>query len=173
MQEKKPTIDEIIKGLDNLSCYHDEKGVHEFLRGVIALIQDQRKKIGFLEKDYRELHEEKCKLQKENAEYERKLADGDLVSIEWHDEQVGHANKEIERLTEERDKQRKLYVKEFAEHANHLGEFEGIKRQAVKDTAKEILQYVGDLYDDGDQRFRLKDYQWHKNLCERYGVEVE
>ena len=45
----------------------------------------------------------------------------------------------IHRLQDERDKQRKLYVKEFAEHANHLGEFERIKHQAVKDTAKEIL----------------------------------
>ena len=45
--------------------------------------------------------------------------------------------------------------------------------EVQKETAKEILQYVGDLYDDCDQRFRLKDYQWHKNLCKKYGVEVE
>ena len=44
--------------------------------------------------------------------------------------------------------------------------------EAHKETAKEILQYVGNLYDDCDQRFRLKDYQWHKNLCKKYGVEV-
>ena len=48
-----------------------------------------------------------------------------------------------------------------------------VEQQAIKDTAKEILQYVGNLYDDCDQRFRLKDYQWHKNLCKKYGVEVE
>ena len=45
MEEKKLTIDEIIKGLDNLSYYHDEKCVHEFLRGAIALIQDQKAEI--------------------------------------------------------------------------------------------------------------------------------
>ena len=46
-------------------------------------------------------------------------------------------------------------------------------QQAIKDTSKEILQLVGDIVDDGDDRFKYKDYQWHKKLCERYGVEVE
>lgn len=47
------------------------------------------------------------------------------------------------------------------------------KQNIVKDTAKEILQEVGDIVDDGDDRFKYKDYQWHKNLCKHYGVEVE
>ena len=47
------------------------------------------------------------------------------------------------------------------------------EKQAVKDTAKEILQSVGDIVDDGDDRFKYKDYQWHKRLCEHYGIEVE
>lgn len=42
-----------------------------------------------------------------------------------------------------------------------------------KQTAKEILTYVGNLYDDCDQRFRLKDYQWHKDLCKKYGVRLD
>lgn len=46
-------------------------------------------------------------------------------------------------------------------------------KQARKETAKEILSYIGNFYDDCDQRFKLKDYQWHKRLCEKYGVEVE
>lgn len=45
MKGKKLTVDEIIKGLDNLSYYHDEKGVHEFLRGAIGLIQEQKAEI--------------------------------------------------------------------------------------------------------------------------------
>lgn len=74
---------------------------------------------------------------------------------------------EIERLTEDRNKQRKLYVKEFAEHANHLGEFEKIKQQVVKDTAKEILQAV--LEDVGE--FYAGDIV--EQLSKQYGVEVE
>lgn len=42
-----------------------------------------------------------------------------------------------------------------------------------KETAKEILAYVGNLYEDGDDLFQMKDYQWYKNLCKKYGVEVE
>ena len=35
-------------------------------------------------------------------EYERKLEEGELVSIDWHNEQVLHANAEIERLKDEK-----------------------------------------------------------------------
>lgn len=35
------------------------------------------------------------------SKFEKALADGELVSKEWHDEQVGHLQAEIERLTEE------------------------------------------------------------------------
>lgn len=45
-------------------------------------------------------------------------------------------------------------------------------QQAVKDTAKEILQEIGNIWDDNGE-FMFRDYQWYKNLCERYGVEVE
>lgn len=45
--------------------------------------------------------------------------------------------------------------------------------QVRKETAQEILQYIGNLCDDCDERFKLKDYQWHKNLCKKYGVEKE
>lgn len=48
---------------------------------------------------------------------------------------------------------------------------EEIKR--LREQKKEILSYVGNLYDDCDQRFQLKDYQWHKDLCEHYGVGIE
>lgn len=48
-----------------------------------------------------------------------------------------------------------------------------VYNKARKETAKEILSYIGNFYDDCDQRFKLKDYQWHKRLCEKYGVEVE
>lgn len=45
--------------------------------------------------------------------------------------------------------------------------------QGRKDTAKEILEGIGNFFDECDDRFRLKDYQWHKELCKYYGVEVE
>lgn len=42
----------------------------------------------------------------------------------------------------------------------------------LREQNKEILTYVGNLYDDCDQRFQLKDYQWHKDLCEKYNVKI-
>jgi predicted transcriptional regulator len=84
-------------------------------------------------------------------------------------------NRELETKNTELQKQvdelKKRLVDEF--EVFKVEAYGKVKLQAVKDTAKEILQYVGDLYDDGDQRFGLKSYQWHKNLCKRYGVEVE
>ena len=41
------------------------------------------------------------RLQDENAEYERKLEDGELVSTDWHDEQVLHLQAENESLTKQ------------------------------------------------------------------------
>ena len=96
------------------------------------------------------------------ADYKKELAE--------HEEFALKAKTEIERLTKERDKQRKLYVKEFAEHANHLGEFEKIKQQAVKDTAKEILQ---ELYDQIDENTPKWVGAQIKIIAKRKGVEVE
>lgn len=56
-KKKRPTIDEIIKGLDNLSFYHDEKGVHEFLRGAIGLIQEQKAEIERLTEEIKSIKE--------------------------------------------------------------------------------------------------------------------
>ena len=48
------------------------------------------------------------RLQDKIAEYERKLADGELVSKEWHDEQVLHDKEEIERLKTELSESRSV-----------------------------------------------------------------
>lgn len=46
-------------------------------------------------------------------------------------------------------------------------------KEVRKEIAKEILTKVGNLTDDGDDRFHLRDYQWFVNLCKEYDVEVE
>lgn len=164
-KKKKPTIDEIIKGLDNLSYYHDEKGVHEFLRGAIGLIQDQKQEISFLEKDYRELHEEKRKLQKENERLT------ELAELRLRDNQYTC------KLLLEKEKQvDELKAKQVIECHGMLKGCDMVK-QAVKDTAKEIyllLEYVPEddrhywrnAHNDYINKYRLK-------IKERYGVEVE
>lgn len=212
MEEKELTNEEIIKALDCMTgvqlrdcekCpFMDGNFCDDFAiaRNALDLIH---------------------RLKSENTEYKRKLEDGELVSKDWHDEQVGHAEivmeeqkAEIERLTEENEvyyfqwqnaqtynknheeiwaRNTRQVEKEKAELQKQVDELKArdmsemrdlfnaetdrligkAHTQAVKDTAKEILQSVGDIVDDGDDRFKYKDYQWHKRLCERYGVEVD
>jgi FtsZ-binding cell division protein ZapB len=133
-------------------------------------------------------------LYREKAELQKQVEDW----VRVHDEQLQamlvltienkNLQKQVDELKEERDVFKNLFEhcnnssitidqiiesmnSFYREQAEHLAELK--IEQAVKSTVKEVLQYVGDLYDDGDQRFRLKDYQWHKDLCKRYGVEVE
>ncbi|MCM1437816.1 MAG: hypothetical protein NC131_01200 [Roseburia sp.] len=50
---------------------------------------------------------------------------------------------------------------------------QNIKEQTRKETAGEILTYIGNLHDDDDNRFKLKDYQWFQNLCNKYGITIK
>ena len=45
-------------------------------------------------------------------------------------------------------------------------------KQAVKDTAKEILREIGNIW-NGEGKFEFRNSVWFKDLCKRYGVEVE
>jgi hypothetical protein len=89
-------------------------------------------------------------------------------------ERIAELQKQVDELKEEF---KKAYEIERANIQAEIAEAgtscHWCKNVTVKDTAKEILQSVGDMVDDGDDRFKYKDYQWHKRLCERYGVEVE
>ena len=138
-------------------------------------------------------------LQSKLSEYERKLEDGELVSKEWHDEQVGHAElvieeqkAEIERLTEENEaykevkhidiinelsKENAELQKQVDERENEIDRLEKVvhdqaeqywdcKEQAVKDTAKEILQ---ELYEYPHEYHERKILE----IAKRKGVEVE
>lgn len=89
MKEKKLTDDEIIKAFENCYIKHlhncdgcpcDDWGCGVSKEDILDLINSQKATI---------------------AEYERKLEDGELVSKEWHDEQVMHLQEEIKRLMEE------------------------------------------------------------------------
>ena len=167
MEEKKFTDEEIVKALDicytthcctNECPYFNKNGRNfcmedkAFYKGLKDLVNRQKAEIEAWKAKSREL-EQSWEIASSNEEKLRK---------------------QVDELTEDRNKQRKLYVKEFAEHANHLGEFEKIKQQAVKDTAKEIwnditshyfaLRVIGNATVELD---KLAEF-WHKR-----GVEVE
>ncbi len=72
-------------------------------------------------------------------------------------------NDELQKQVDELKQDRNWY-KEHYELSNHNFEVVSDRlEQVVKDTAKEILQYLGRLLNEESQRY----------LCERYGVEVE
>jgi hypothetical protein len=198
MEEKKLTDEEITKGLENWIS-HDCTAKQEDLVNALDLIK---------------------RLMSEKAEYERKLANGDLVpvkelvdkgelvSIDWHNEQVLHDANVIEEQKEEIERLEKdvhdmswiIKIHKYCVGANHCknrsdGEFELQKqvdelkekqviechgmlkgcdmvKQAVKDTAKEILAWWVEWLPANE------DYHWlittfEKLLEERYGIEVE
>lgn len=104
------------------------------------------------------------RLQGENAGLQKQIEMQRKI-IEYQDsveDKNAELQKQVDELKEEREN---MQAEIIATEESRL--------QAVKDTAKEILQEVGNIVDDGDDRFKYKDYQWHKDLCKRYGVEVE
>lgn len=84
-EEKKPTDEEIAKAILQQIEYN---------AGIPYINEWQQvKTIKFTE-----ILDLIRRLQNEKAEYERKLADGELVSKDWHDEQVLHAEEQCQLL---------------------------------------------------------------------------
>lgn len=68
-----------------------------------------------------------------------------------------------------------LKIKEKEKHwlQTCMSVWENAKIDGSNETAEKILTYIGNMIDDCDDRFKLKDYQWHKNLCKQFGVEIK
>ena len=120
------------------------------------------------------------RLQSEIAEYERKLADGELCSMDYHEEQMGVLNCEIEtyKAEIERLKEGKKTLvwlnqdlkKQVDEQENEIDRLEKVVHEQAEQyynleqrTAVEILQRGRYCMPSG-----LRDW-----IEERYGVEVE
>lgn len=126
------------------------------------------------------------RLQGKITEYEQKLADGELVSKEWHDEQVLYLtdDNELKRaqvglLTEQVKFLKDYCDKLIEERENMQAEIiatDEARLQTAKDTVKEILDEL-DLFFKGTT-FR-KGYEFKKidkklkEIAKRKGVEVE
>lgn len=70
------------------------------------------------------------------AELEDKIEQGELVSLEWHNEQILHAEQEIERL--------KFYVQELQDNFNRIKN----KRIEKLEQIRETILKNGDLVVD-------------------------
>lgn len=140
-EEKKLTDDEIVKAYKSCfidradcdTCPCDDWGCGVDGSDILNLINRQKQIIG---------------------EYKRKLENGDLVSKEWHDEQIGHAElvideqkAEIERLTEERNKYKDLYetmYRKFSDLQDKEFNFEALRKEKTEyfDKAVELQKQV-------------------------------
>ena len=78
------------------------------------------------------------KLYQRLSELEDKIENGELVSKDWHDEQVLHAESEIERLKAERDKIHENYVAILKHNAYLRNELRESKIEAVKAFAQQV-----------------------------------
>lgn len=196
MEENKLTDEEIVeilkKRIENINPW--ETNALEYHKGLLDLIHRLQKEnkgikklisktqLDLMFEQAKTIEQQKAEIERWKEEYswldckcqaiQKQIKDLNKTLDLWQDDihylqcDKAELQKQVDELT---DKLGKVLL---GVKADELLVAKGVE-QAVKDKAKEILQYVGDLYDDGDQRFRLKDYQWHKDLCKRNGVEVE
>jgi hypothetical protein len=178
-KKKRLTIDETIKGLDNLSCYHDEKGVHEFLREAIALIQDQKQEIERLTESYlvNSCMRKGCYCsicEKKNSCDECRKCDNCITSApcKMFRVDIQKFAKTIEKNAELQKQADDLKERAKIDLANEKNWGKVKEKQAVKDTAEKIYCRVLELIPiwGGYQKFIDDFEEW---LKESYGVEVE
>ena len=90
------------------------------------------------------------RLQREKAEYERKLSDGELVSKDWHDEQVGHAELVIEEQKSEIERLEKR--NSILLYENDAMEAQCIGFQKQVDELKQAKNNALDIISQGEQQ---------------------
>lgn len=108
------------------------------------------------------------RLQNKILEYEQKLEDGELVSKDWHDEQVGHAELVIAEQKAEIER-----LKIDLENEKNWGKIK--TKQAVKDTAREFAILVEfhsvATMENGVEYFTITSLGLSEILHENFGVE--
>jgi hypothetical protein len=172
MEEKKLTDEEIVKAFEN--CCVNDCGCAECPYAT-WYIGNSGGCDGDIEAYVLDLIH---RLQAQNAEYERKLTDGELVSKEWHDEQVGHAElvieeqkAEIERLTREVDKQ-KNFVTAWEESWKIADEQNTKMRVKLKKENAELQKQVDELKDERENMqaeiLRFEDMKFTQEHCDLY-----
>jgi hypothetical protein len=194
MEEKKLTDEEIVRALEHC-C-----GVNGHICDRECVFWKMHKEISELRmncQDYmnafaldliKRLQQRVSILEADNDDYKMKLAENELVSIDWHNEQVGHLEeenaelqKQVDELKAENGRLHKIIVEEMVSvkavrvakscptAMKMLAESVGCVQ---KDTAKEIIQWIklnGILEYGG---YVIHD-STIEQMCKKYGVEVE
>ena len=133
---------DIMRALENTSDGYGAGYIGSLSRDVIILIKRKNAEIERLKNAHREgLAQCKFDCLVKIAEYEQKLEDGELVSKEWHDEQVLSAenriaeqNSEIERLMG--------YIYKYSEMMQHLQKLNSILKKQIAEQ-KAVIERLG------------------------------
>lgn len=123
------------------------------VRETRRIIEEQNEVLEDIQLIILRVKKENERLQSENAEYKRKLEDGELVSKDWHDEQALHDKAEIERLklaVEGLTAENKVLHKENDEL---IGKIERLTEEKTEsaETAVEILEQNIELQKQVDE----------------------
>ena len=136
MKEKKLTDEEIVKALE--CCLKDKKGCDKckvYNKNTPML----RERFIVCEKLVKSAYDLIKRLQSKVAEYEQKLDDGELLSKDYHDEQVFHYVDEVADLLKENKKLKTELQKECQEHLA----FAELAKKADEQQKKEIERLTG------------------------------
>lgn len=153
---------------------------------LVSLVKELQQRVSILEAD--------------NDDYKDKIAENELVSIDWHNEQVGHLEEEIERLTkrcELADKDNDNLAKTIFELEKQVDEqkaeierlnncvmseeqvykccadiIQDTMSKAEKKAAKEIIQWIKLNGTLGYGGYVIHD-STIEQICKKCGVEVE
>ena len=108
------------------------------------------------------------RLQDKADGYERKIENGGLVSIDWHNEQVGHLEEENAELQKQLDELKSENTELYKEHTTLIAGSILKQQDIVKDTAKAVIM---DMFKEIEGYERIDRVL--ERIAERYGVEVE
>ena len=140
-----------------------------------------------LEQRNEEIAEQKAEIERLTEELEAKKKECREIADDYQEMDTFYYNETVKTAELQKQVNELKKYKDFVDACKLGGDIEIVMNrikpyavlrekayvQAVKDTTKEILQEVGDLVDDCGNGFQFKDYKWHRDLCKRYGVEVE
>ena len=188
MEEKKLTDEEVVKALEHCATENTCRGCVKY-NGATTIdyfkcMRDTRKKVVDLFR----------RLQAENAEGKARIKE--LTRIAEYQQQsnierwaiIQEKDKEIKRLTEEKDKYQKKWHTAYMNELDLQRQVDELKvylpsekvgsKQAVKDTAKEILTEIGEsdiLVVDTQEygEIEVVSMERLKEIVKRKGVEVE
>ena len=123
---------------------------------------------------YQEEVKAKAELQKQVEKLTEELATANKHDLMYWFNAYSECNRDCENYAIENAELQKQVdeLNDMCLDCPYKVKFDEIEKQAVKDTAKEILQAIGNIW-NAHGKWEFRNCAWFKDLCKRYGVEAE